>query len=229
MQQFEKFGKFLTPEMIERNQLPRKSTSVMIGDREYTNAIPVNDLNEHLALGAVMNAYIYNEERKDEFLLLHDCVNEALAEYCERGPFTDDNSWPVVRGGNQVTREPIGLYSRAAELFIEKLYIKSADACNWFDYGNLDKFPQIIQFMYISEAIGNSIVTLDETLAGYKWSATVECKDGEVTITPDPKPSAAVLREALAQYISKDILPEEFSEADIEAVKTAVFEYFIKK
>ena len=147
MKHLAKFGKFLTPEMIEEIGLPLCRKSLPSPDSKLTT----EQMDEHLVLSALMLDHAYASPRRDLFIDLSNAIQQATTEVSNLGGLNDDNSFVVCRGAH-MTREWVGLAKRVSELFIDRLYDRNHWTTNYLNAYVLEQYHPFIQFLYLTEA-----------------------------------------------------------------------------
>ena len=153
---FKKYGKFLTPDLIDQLGVPLP---------QHGDTITKEQLDDHVILGALILDYATSDPRKELFLDVMDSWRETLAASVEwdNGVRDDSNSVPIVRCA-QVSREHIRMFEHTSKVLIEKLYDKSHWTTNYLDSGKLSQYHPFVQFMYLVEAQDEAIRKLEESL-----------------------------------------------------------------
>lgn len=155
MKHLEKFGKFLTPEMIEEIGLPLCKKSLPKPDSKLTT----EQMDEHLVLFALILEQLNSLPRPELRSYLFIALQKASEEVVKLGGLNDDNSFVVVRGA-QMTREWVGIAERISELLQEELYERNHWTTNYLNADVLAQYHPFIQFLYLVEAHENAIEQL---------------------------------------------------------------------
>lgn len=159
MKHLAKYGKFLTPTMIEEMGLPLCEMSLPKLGTKLTTA----QLDEHLVLFALMLDYAYTAPRRELFIDLGMAIQKATDEVAKLGGLDDDNSFVVCRGAH-LSREWVGISGRVSELFIDNLHERNHWTTNYLNEGKLSQFHPFVQFLYLVEAQEAAIAKLESEL-----------------------------------------------------------------
>ena len=155
MKQFEKYGGFLTKEMIAKLEVPRCDAIVRLVETTYPTSIDPAVLTDYLILGDIFTTHVVNFNKPQILTerwrgMLSDAFAKALDPSFHMDEMTIHNSWPVLRN-NIVCRERIDVFDKAIDLFMVEL--KQTDQ---FVYGLIDQDNELlpfIQFLYLSKTL----------------------------------------------------------------------------
>lgn len=217
----EKFGQYNTPDLFNR----------VFDVVERNPGLPIDVVVDEVALCLIINDDIYAAQRTHGFLHLLDISRQVFDESLELGERLGEANSILWTRNHQITRDRIGIWKKTAEHFVEWMREKNTWVEEYFGADAIKHLHPYVQVRMLDNATMSAAQNAVE-VSGMKWSATVESKDGVITITPvEPgvTTAPAVLKEALELYISKEFLPDELSEDDTDAIKQAVLDYFTKK
>lgn len=152
------YGRFLTPELRDELGVPLCAKSIPSGSQ-----ISTEQFDHHVVLGALIFNWMYQEKRGEGFVDLHRAFVKAGDQLRTGVKLDDTNSVLVVRGA-QIIREPLGLFERTAELFLESMYESYHHFMDYIDSGKLSQYHRFVQFLYIEDTITKAMAKLEEEL-----------------------------------------------------------------